>query len=91
MNAPAFLDELTTAGVRLSLAGDDIRFETAPGVSVAPFRERIVASKSVLVSELRLRQRIIAAVTVEPSAFDRAVYDDLWREWHALNAKEHTA
>lgn len=33
---------------------------------------------------LALRERIIAAVTVDPERFDRAAYDALWQQWDAL-------
>jgi hypothetical protein len=77
VTATALLAELEAAGVRLSLAGDDLRFQTRPGVSIAPYRERIAASKPALLAEL-LKARIIAAVNVEPADFDRAEYDRLW-------------
>ena len=53
MSAAALLAELDAAGVRLSLAGGDLRFQTRPGVSIAPYRERIAAHKPALVVLLR--------------------------------------
>ena len=89
MSAAALLDELEAAGVRLSLAGDELRFQTRPGVRIAPYRERITASKPALLVEL-LQARIIAAVDVEPADFDRAEYDRLWTLWKAHEAAGET-
>jgi hypothetical protein len=88
MNAPAFLDELDRAGVRLTLSGHDLQFETRPGVTIADFRERIVASKPALMATLRLQKQIIEAATAATAAFDRRLYDRLWANWHALEAEE---
>lgn len=85
MSAIALLEELEASGVRLSLAGDDLRFQTRPGVSVAPYRLRITAHKPALLAEL-LKARIIAVVTVSPDQFDRAEYDRLWERWKAHEA-----
>jgi hypothetical protein len=85
MSAAALLAELEAAGVRLSLAGDALRFQTRPGVGIAPYRERIAAHKPALMAEL-LKARIIAAVDVEPADFDRAEYDRLWTRWKAHEA-----
>ena len=68
MSAAALLTELDDVGVRLSLDGDDLRFQTRPGVSIAPYRERITASKRALVARLRARQPVIA--TVPPAGWD---------------------
>jgi hypothetical protein len=80
MSAAALLDELAQAGVRLSLAGDDLRYHTHPGVSIAPFRARIQATKSELLKEL-LQRQIVATVNAEPERFDCERYDRLWRQW----------
>lgn len=85
MSARALLAELDAAGVRLSLAGGDLRYRTRAGVSIAPYQERIAAHKPALLAEL-LKARIIAAVTVAPERFDRAAYDRLWEQWDALEA-----
>ena len=53
MSTPALLDELEVAGVRLTRVGDDLRYETRPGVSIVPYRERILAHKPALLSILR--------------------------------------
>ena len=86
MSAAALLAELEAARVQLSLAGVDLRFQTRPGVRVAPYREQIVAHKPALLVEL-LQRRIIEVVTVEPADFDRAEYDRLWTRWHELEAR----
>jgi hypothetical protein len=52
MSAAALLAELDAAGVRLSLAGDDLHFQTRPGVSIAPYREQITANKPALLAAL---------------------------------------
>ncbi len=89
MSAAALLVELEAAGVRLSLAGDDLRFQTRPGVRIAPFREQIAAHKPALLAEL-LQRQIIKVVTVEPADFDRAEYDRLWTLWKAQDAARAT-
>lgn len=86
MSAAALLSELEAAGVRLSLAGNALRFQTQPGVSIAPYREQIAAHKPAFLAEL-LKARIIAAVNVEPANFDRAEYDRLWILWKAHEAE----
>src|SRR5688572_23924343 len=90
MNAATLLDELAVAGVRLSLAGDDLRYQTRPGVSLAPYREQITAHKPALLAELRLREEIVAAAMIATVAFDRRRYDALWEHWHARHAEEIT-
>lgn len=90
VSAPAFLDELAAAGIRLALAGDNLRFTTAPGVSIAPFRERVVTHKPDLLAALHLQAEIIAAATVAIEAFDRLHYDQLWARWYALEWEEAT-
>jgi hypothetical protein len=90
MSAAVLLDELEAAGVRLSLAGDDLRFQTRPGVSIAPYRERITANKPDLLAEL-LKARISAVLDVEPEQFDRAEYERLWARWKAHEAAEQAS
>lgn len=87
MSAAALLAELEATGVRLSMAGDDLHFQTRPGVSIAPYRERIAAYKPALLAEL-LQADIIAALDVEPADFDRLRFDRLWRRWRALPEPE---
>ena len=90
MSAAALLAELEAAGVRLSLAGNDLRFQTRPGVSIAPYRDRISAHKPALLVEL-LQRRIIEAVKIEPADFDRAEYNRFWARWRAHEAAGETA
>jgi hypothetical protein len=85
VSAAALLVELEAAGVQLSLAGDALRFQTRPGVSIAPYRDLLAGHKAALLAEL-LKARIIAAVDVEPAAFDRAEYDRLWALWKLHDA-----
>jgi hypothetical protein len=85
VSAAALLAELEAAGVRLSLVGDALRFQTRPGVSIAPYREQIATHKPALLVEL-LQRRIIETVAVEPADFDRAEYDRLWTRWKAHEA-----
>jgi hypothetical protein len=87
----ALLDELAAAGVRLSLAGDALRYQTRPGVSIAPYREQITAHKPALVALLALQDEIVAAASAARDAFDRAAYDALWARWHALAEQEMTS
>ena len=87
MIAAALLDDLDATGVRLSLAGDDLRYRTRPGVSIAPYVERIRQDKPALLKEL-LQRQITAAVTVEPECFNREAYEALCQHWHTLDAKE---
>ena len=89
MSAVALLADLDAAGVRLSLAGDALRFQTRPGVSIAPYRERIAAHKPALLAEL-LKAAIIEAVTAEPADFDRAEYERLWARLKAHEAAGET-
>ena len=85
MSARALLADLEAAGVRLSLAGDELRYQTRPGVSIAPYRDRITAHKPALLVEL-LQRRIIETVTVAPEHFDRTELDRLWARWKAHEA-----
>jgi len=85
MSASALLVELASAGIHLTREGDNLRVRAAPGVSLAPYMERIKAHKPELLKEL-LQRRIVEAATVEPDAFDRPEYDRLWRLWHAYDA-----
>jgi hypothetical protein len=89
VNAAELLVELEAAGVRLSLAGNDLHFQTRPGVSIAPYADRIREHKPALRREL-LQRQIVAAVTVEPERFNRPAYDALWVRWHAQDAMEQS-
>jgi hypothetical protein len=86
----ALLDALDAAGVHLSLAGDDLRYQTRPDVSIAPHTDRIKVHKPALRQEL-LQRQIVATATVAPEHFNREEYDRLWVRWHAQDAKERTA
>ena len=83
MTPSALLAELEAAGVRLSLAGNDLRCQTRAGVSIAPHRGTIRQHKAALVTELRLREQIMAALAVEPQDFDRAKYERLTASYAA--------
>jgi hypothetical protein len=87
VSAAALLVELNADGVRLSLAGDDLRYQTRPGVSIAPYRDRILENKPALLREL-LQREIVAAATAEPARFDRDAYDQLLRRWPDLQDQE---
>jgi hypothetical protein len=52
MSTRALLADLEAAGVHLTRVGDDLRYETRPGVPIAPYRERILANKPALLSIL---------------------------------------
>jgi hypothetical protein len=84
------VDRLAAAGVRLSLAGDALRYRTRPGVSIAPYREQMVTNKPALIALLRLQDEIVAAATTALASFDRAAYDELWCRWQVLQAEEMT-
>ena len=68
MSAAALLSELDAAGLHLSLAGDGLCVQARPGVSIAPYRERIAAHKPALVVRLRARQPVTP--TVPPAGWD---------------------
>jgi hypothetical protein len=85
VSTAAFLVELEAAGVRLSLAEGGLRYQTRPGVRIAPYREQITAHKPALLAEL-LKARIIAAVDVEPADFDRREFERLWALWKVHEA-----
>ena len=87
MSADTLLHELAEAGVRLIRTGDDLLYETQPGIRIAPFVEHILANKPNLLKQL-LQREIVAAVAVEPEHFGRQSYDELWSRYHALEAKE---
>ncbi len=90
MSTGTLLDELTAAGVRLSLAGDDLHYQTCPGGSITPIREQIITLKPALLTLLTLQDEIVRAATVARDAFDRQHFDQRWNEWHALQAQETT-
>ena len=90
MSAAALLADLAAASVRLSLAGDNLHYQTELGVSIAPNRDRIAAKKPALVIEL-LQRAIVAAVDVEPDWFDRAEFDMLWDRWSTNQAEKESS
>jgi hypothetical protein len=61
MNACELLAELDAAGVMLARDGDNLRFETRPGVSINPHRERIVTNKPALLAALTSLDTVIVA------------------------------
>jgi hypothetical protein len=75
MSADALLAELQAAGVRLSLPATngrlDLRYQTRPGVSIAPFAARIRAHKPALVRLLAHGRPVPA--TQPPARWDGAV------------------
>jgi hypothetical protein len=90
VSATTLLDELRAAGIWLNRDGDDLSYRTRPGVSIAPHREQITTHKPALVTELRLREAIVAAASAVHARFDRERYDELWRRWSELQAEEIT-
>jgi hypothetical protein len=90
VNATALLDELTAAGVFLTRTGDDFRVRTRPGVSIAPYRERIRAHKPDLVIAF-LHADILEAAEAVGDAFDESTYDRLWAQWHRLARRQPIA
>jgi hypothetical protein len=90
VTATALLAELQAAGIHLMRDGDDLRYQTRPGVSITSFITGIRQHKPALLAELHLREEIVAAATTAQAAFDRAAYDRLWERWHALQDTEAT-
>lgn len=68
MSAQALLARLNQSGVRLSLSGNDIRFQTRPGASIAPHVELIREHKQALVACLLNREPVEA--TTPPVGWD---------------------
>jgi hypothetical protein len=58
MSASALIDELTAAGVRLSLDGGDLVADVLPGVELEPYRDRIAQCRPALLTLLREREVI---------------------------------
>jgi hypothetical protein len=56
----AHLAELEAAGIHLTREGDAVRARGEPGVSLAPYRDTIRASKPALLAELRAREDLDA-------------------------------
>ena len=91
MSVSMLLDELDATGIRLRRDGDALLAHILRGASIDPYRERITMHKPALLAELLLRDQIVTAASAAQDAFDRAMYDALWRRWHALQAQETTA
>src|SRR5215218_7349778 len=66
MSIVALLAQLADAGVTLTQNGDRLHYQTRPGVSIAPYRERIQEAKPALLALLR-EQEAIAALGLDPS------------------------
>jgi hypothetical protein len=90
MSASGLLVELERAGIRLARDGEDLIAEIRPGTSFEPFRERIRQQKPALLVAL-LQIEIIAAVTVDPTAFNRPAYERLVALWAAYDAATASA
>lgn len=71
MNVAALLRELQAAGVRLTLAGLDLRYRTKSGVSIAPFSDRMQEHKPALVAVLAKGQPVPA--TQPPAGWNGTV------------------
>jgi hypothetical protein len=82
VSAPALLDELAGAGIRLSREGDDLIGDVLPGATLAPYRDRIREHKPALLTLLALQDDIIRTASAAQDAFTRQHYDQLWVEWH---------
>jgi hypothetical protein len=92
MTARALLAELDAAGIRVSPRGEDgLTVESRPGVSIDPYRARIVAHKPALVALLgkgaepirwaHLAQGLVKATNV-PSGWDGSLCAGC--QWPAL-------
>ena len=85
MNARDLLAELDAAGITVTREGDTLRVRGNPGVSLAPYGERLTAHKPALLAEL-LKVRIVAVLNVERECFDRPEYQRLLARWNAHDA-----
>jgi hypothetical protein len=83
MNASALIDELTEAGVRLSLDGGDLVADVLPGVDPTLYRERIQSSKPALLALLRARETIAALANQLEAGWD-------WLEEHPHHPEHET-
>ncbi len=90
MNACDLLAELDAAGITITRDGDNLNVRGAPGVSLAPYLDRIREHKPALLAEL-LKVRIVAVLNVEREHFDRPEYQRLLARWNAENAKDGVA
>jgi len=62
----------------------------AASVSIAPHRAQITEHKRALLTELRLREAIVAAASAAHGRFDREHSDELWRRWSERQGEEAT-
>lgn len=83
MTVRKLLAELEAAGIQVTREGDVLRVRGEPGVTLAPYIDRIRELKPEILTYLTLplQARIIAVATVEPGQFDRAVFDALMATW----------
>jgi hypothetical protein len=84
------LDQLQHAGIRLGCDEDTLHADVLPGVDLSKQLEIITQCKEVLLAELHLRGHIAAVAAIEPDAFNRHAYDELWARWYCLQAQEIT-
>ncbi len=84
MSAATLLAELDAAGVHIGREGDALRVRGEPGVTLDVYTPRIKDGKRAILAVIALQDQIVAAATADPSQFDRARYDALWRRWDAL-------
>lgn len=83
MTARELLAELEAAGITVTCEGQDLRVRANPGVTLTPYLDRIRKMKPELLAllEQSLQARIVAAATVDPGQFDRALFDSLMADW----------
>jgi hypothetical protein len=86
VSANDLLTELAAGGIRLGRDGDALVADVLPGADLDPFRERIRQHRPALLTLLALQDEIVRAASVAQDAFSRRHYDELWAEWHALQA-----
>ena len=60
MTAAALLQELTATGIHLQCEEGNVRVRAEPGISLAPYLDRIKANKPALLAELRIREEVAA-------------------------------
>ena len=72
------------AGIRLGRDGDDLIADMHPGANLDRYRESIREHKPALLALFALQDEIVSAATAARDAFDRQHYDELWRQWYAV-------
>ena len=70
MSAGGFIEQLQDSGIRLTRDGGDLIADVVPGADLGIHVERVKANKPKLVAELRLREEIVAAASIDPECFD---------------------